>query len=351
MKYVKPIDPHVHLRGEEYAGLDYMRHGFEDAKKVGLCAMLEMPNPVPQLTGPEAIDARIEAADVLRGDIFHGINAGLTNDLDQVRNISKHAQIGGRITALKIFFTHSTGNMGILDEDIQRKIWRTLADSGYIGPVMGHYEDEKAYTGQFDYRDPVSHTFFQNAQAELVQVERQLRNAIDAKFRGTLYVCHISNPLTITLLEQEKRKDRKFQIVAECTFHHILLNYMDYHLHGNRVKMNPPIRSKERQEALLEAVLAGKIDVIGTDHAPHPVEKKDSDKPPSGIPALLFWPQGIQVLQKAGINEKLLEDITFNNANRIFKLGLDKQYFEYSGKADWSAYGYNPFERVCVSDL
>lgn len=351
MKYVKPIDPHVHLRGEEYAGLDYMRHGFEDAKKVGLCAILEMPNPVPQLTNPEVIDARIEVADTLRGDILHGINAGLTNDLDQVRHIAQVAHTNGRITALKIFFTHSTGNMGILDEDVQREIWRTLADVGFIGTVMGHYEDEKAYTGQYDYKDPISHTFFQNAQAELVQVERQLRNAVDAKFCGTLYVCHISNPLTITLLEQEKKKDRKFQIVAECTFHHILLNYIDYIRQGNRVKMNPPIRSRDRQEALLEAVLAGKIDVIGTDHAPHPVEKKDSDKPPSGIPALLFWPQGIRILQKAGINEKLLEDITFNNANRIFRLELDKQYFEYSGIADWSAYGYNPFERVCVSDL
>ena len=72
------------------------------------------------------------------------------------------------------------------------------------------------------------------------------------------------------------------------------------------------------QEELLECALGGMFDVLGTDHAPHDVEKKDADNPPSGIPVLPFWPKGIQILRRASIKESLLEDMIFNNANRIW---------------------------------
>jgi len=80
------IDPHVHLRGEEYNGQDFIMKGFQDAKILSIQAMLEMPNPDPQLTAYETCENRIREADIYRGEVYHGINIGLTNDIDQVRN-------------------------------------------------------------------------------------------------------------------------------------------------------------------------------------------------------------------------------------------------------------------------
>lgn len=346
--YVRPIDPHVHLRGQEYPK-DFLGQGLSDAVTVGLSALLEMPNPVPQLTTEKIIGDRIQQVDSKKQSIrglFHGINIGLTNDLNQVRAALELVGTHPRVTADKTFYTHSTGNMGILDEQIQRDIWKLKAEIGYRGVSMGHFEDEKQFTGEFDPANPISHSWCQNEAAELIQVDRQLGFAVDSGFEGTFYVCHISNPETVDLLQRETNKDRKFRIIKECTFHHIFLNYGDYSVHGNRVKMNPPIRSEDHQQALLRRVIDGKIDILGTDHAGHPVEAKDSDNPPSGIPALLFWPRAIELLREEGIQEELLEDITFNNANELFGLNRPRELFEYV-KPEPKKYGryFNHFDR------
>ena len=111
------------------------------------------------------------------------------------------------------------------------------------------------------------------------------------------------------------------------------------------------MRHKSSQEKVLERVLRGDVDVIGSDHAPHPFYLKNLRErgkiPPSGIPALLFWPKGIELLRKNGIKENVLDNIIFNNANRIFRLGLApvKVQAEYNPYL-WGAYGFNPFSRI-----
>ena len=348
MKYTRPIDPHVHLRGTEYPENPYLRYGFEDAKAVGLIAMLEQPNPQPWLTTSEVIEKRLIEAKPVIGDIYHGIHIGLTNNIDQVRDAltavmkRKHG-----LRSDKIFYTHSTGNMGILDEDYQRKIWKLKGDMGYTGVSIGHFEDEKSYTGEFNPNMPASHSTYQNTKAELVQVMRQFKNAVDFNFKGVFYVAHISNPESIDFLEKEDTKI-PFRIITEATFHHIFLNWDDYAFHENRVKMNPPLRDKLTQLELLSHTLEGRIDIIGTDHAPHPLNRKDDlQKPASGISAIPFWPRGIEILREHNIDEELLEDITFNNANKVFDLGLPRQEIELNYDVSlWDKYGYNPFSRL-----
>lgn len=353
MKFINIIDPHVHLRGEEY-DIPYAKYGFDDAKACGLTALYEMPNPKPWLVDETTLRDRQAKCNGIRS-VYHGINIGLTNNIEQIRaaltlimNRGQAYKFGDSLVADKTFYTHSTGNMGILDEDYQKAIWQNKVMMGYKGISMGHFEDEKSYIGKFDPSNPQSHSEFQNHVAEIVQVERQFRNAVDAGFEGTFYVCHISNPETIEWLE--KNKDRsKFKIVREVTFHHMFLNYEDYKIHGNRVKMNPPLRDQKMQEKLLEHVISGNIEVIGTDHAPHPLSRKDDPKSPmSGVPAIPFWPKGIELLRwKYGIKEELLQKITFSNINKIFQLNLKPVEVEIEYNQDlWTKYGYNPFSRI-----
>lgn len=345
MQYVSPIDPHVHLRGEEYTK-DWENLAFRDAAAVGLCHMLEMPNCKPFLTSTEACERRVRKLGY--STTRHGINIGLTTDLGQVHQallLVMNRQI--RVAADKIFYTHSTGNMGICDPKDQEAIWKLKGEMGYNGVSMGHFEDETLWKEPFDPKRPFTHSERQNEASELNQVMRQLRWAYDYNFQGTFYICHVSSPDTVDMVVQQRHLF-SFRIVLEATWHHIFLNYEDYFVHGNRVKMNPPLRERAQQKKLLAAVHQGKIDVIGSDHAPHPLERKDDpENPASGIPALPFWPKGIELLRDGGIMDRLLEAITYRNANIIFRLGLPRQLVdkEYNPVL-WEAYGFNPFARV-----
>lgn len=349
MRYLSPIDPHVHLRGTEYSTApaeNFTVKAIEDAKAVGLRAILEMPNPVPWLT--DIGGCALRKVDIYNlkhamgaDDIYHGINIGMTNDLKLCEETLARIQ-----HADKIFYTHSTGNMGILDPEIQRRIWQIKGKMGYDKVSIGHFEDEKVYTGGFDPRDPASHSRNQNSNAELFQIMTQIGYAVDAGFKGIFYVAHTSNPKSVDFLIEARNKV-PFRIVIETTWHHMLLNTQDYKIHGNRVKMNPPLRSEMEQQLILDHVLRGHIDIIGTDHAPHSLEKKDDlQKPASGIPGILFWPAGIEILTRYGMSRARIDDMIFHNANKVFGLGLTPREVNIDyNPILWRKYGFNPFSR------
>ena len=361
-RYLSPIDTHIHMRWKEYNdfnynGMNFMALAFRDSMASGLSGILEMPNTTPQLTEEEIINERIILADKMNPSpetLYHGIYGGITNDLEQVGRIAilaqKSIESNGRIKGLKKYCAHSTGNMGVRDLETQKKVWARIASVGYNGNVSCHLEADDCYTGNFDYRNPISHSEKQNPESELVQAERQIRNARDSIFTGTFISAHTSNPATVDYLISE-RGNVPFEIAIEMNFHHTLLNTEDYKIHGNGVKVNPPIRDRKLQEGNLEHVVKGNVDIIGTDHAGHDPNKKfdpDNENPPSGIPELLAWPIGIAAFKKHGASEELIQKITFHNANRIFFDGKLKPRIvevEYNPEL-WKAYGYNPFSRI-----
>jgi len=192
IQYISPIDPHVHLRGKEYSKHKFLEFGFKDAQQVGLAAVLEQPNPEPWLTDLRRIKRRLQRAEQYKGDIEHRIHIGITNDLLQVGSALRAIRAGKyKLVSDKTFYVHSYGNMGILAPDIQREIWELKAQLGYQGVSIGHFEAEDQFSGRFDASDPISHALKQNPHSELVQVERQIRNAKDVKFQGTFYIAHV----------------------------------------------------------------------------------------------------------------------------------------------------------------
>ena len=93
-----------------------------------------------------------------------------------------------------------------------------------------------------------------------------------AKKTGCAYhVCHISTKESVALIRQAKAEG--VDVTCETGPHYLVFNDMDLQEDG-RFKMNPPIRSEDDRQALLEGVLDGTIDMIATDHAPHSAEEK-----------------------------------------------------------------------------
>lgn len=341
------IDPHVHLRGREYPSHPMMRYGFDDAAAVGIIGLAEQPNPDPQLTSLDTISLRMKEAEGhrQRTNVAHTIHMGLTNNLSQVREAfesvisRKHG-----LSSVKAFWVHSTGNMGILDEDIQENIWKMAGEMNYHGVFFQHCEYEPWFQIDFDSSRPITHSQRQHEGAELVQVMRQLRFAYDSGFEGKFYVAHVSSPETIEYLESERCRGLPFRIIAESTFHHLFLNTDDYAIHGNNVKMNPPLRAPAQQKKLLEQCINGFIDIIGSDHAPHPVSYKEGSSPRSGISALPFWPKGVDLLEQYGMSEERIHTITFERANRLFFDGklVAKENTAMYDPTLWKKYGFNP---------
>lgn len=122
---------------------------------------------------------------------------------------------------------------------------------------------------------------------------------------------------------------------------------------GNLVKMNPPLRCRKSMAAMMQHVLDGNINIIGTDHAPHTLARKnDPTSPASGIPALPYWPWFIEILQDLGCSRGLIDSMTYYTAARLFKFdthrardGRCNVNIDYDPSL-WDAYGWNPFEWV-----
>ena len=216
---------------------------------------------------------------------------------------------------------------------------------------MQHCQNEDFFRCDYTPQVPITHSYNQTKWGELFSCMEQIRNARDANFQGIFYAVHASTPEGIEFLMEEKRQRHPFRIIIETTASNEFLNYKDYRIHGNRIKMNPALRSPKDQARVLEHVLEGHTDVAADDHAPHPLYLKDMPQegkfPPSGIPGILFLPKRVELWRKLGMSENTASKLLFGIANNIFQLGLEKKQVkkEYHPEL-WATYGWNPFSRV-----
>jgi dihydroorotase len=113
------------------------------------------------------------------------------------------------------------------------------------------------------------------------------RNIILAKeTRARIHIAHLSVKGAVELLKFAKNLDIK--VTAEVTPHHLFLTDAALESFDTNLKVNPPLRSEQDVEALLDAIKEGWIDAFATDHAPHTPDEKDVelDKAPFGINGL-----------------------------------------------------------------
>jgi len=103
---------------------------------------------------------------------------------------------------------------------------------------------------------------------------------------GRVHIQHVSTRFGVDAIRQGKA--RGVRVTGEATPHHLLLTDEDVDGYRTEAKMNPPLRSPEDREAVLEGLRDGTLDVIATDHAPHHYDEKEAafDDAPNGIVGL-----------------------------------------------------------------
>jgi dihydroorotase len=119
-----------------------------------------------------------------------------------------------------------------------------------------------------------------------------------------VHICHVSTAGSVEIIRWAKSKG--WDVTAEVTPHHLLLTDELAATYDPRYKVNPPLRTQADVAALREALADGTIDVVATDHAPHPVEDKESEWDAAAM-GMLGLETALSVVQAAMIDTGLLE--------------------------------------------
>jgi dihydroorotase len=330
------IDPHAHLRDWEQAYKETLEHGLETAYLAGVDAVYEEPNTNPTIISIEEIINRIaeagEAMDILRRrykdfQMSYGLFAGVTDNPEQIKEVVQAYDELAEVVGLKMFAGRSVGNLEIIDIEKQKLVYQTLAKLNYKGVLAVHCEKEDCMKPElWDPSNPYTHTLARPPEAEVESVKDQIRFAKEAGFKGILHIVHISVPDALKEIEKA-REYVDFKITCALTPHHAMLyDEMMKEVNGLWLKMNPPLRPRWMQEAMLQALFDRRIDWIETDHAPHILDEKlgkafDKEGKPiyaSGIPGLPYYPCFIKFLREKGMSQEQIDAITHDNIVRTF---------------------------------
>lgn len=283
-KIVMPgvIDDHVHFREP---GLTYKGDiGSESRAAVagGVTSYMDMPNTKPATDSIGELERKFETASV-SSMANYSFYLGATNEnLEQIKRIDPTITAG-----VKLFMGSSTGNMLVDDEYTMAAIF---AESPVL--IAAHCEDEamirrnsEAFRTRYgDNITPAMHPLIRDAEACYRSSARAVELA--DKYDANLHILHISTARELSLFDAKPLINKK--ITAEACVHHLWFSDADYASMGNLLKVNPAIKTGADRDALRKALTDGRIDIIGTDHAPHTFAEKQRPYPecPSGLPSI-----------------------------------------------------------------
>jgi len=283
-KYVLPgcIDDQVHFREP---GLTHKGNIFTESRAAvagGITSFMEMPNTVPNALTQELLEDKyqIGAKSSLANYSFF---MGASNE-----NIEEVLKTNGEnVCGVKIFMGSSTGNMLVDNEKTLDQLFSR------VPPLLiaTHCEDEATIRRNIllakeKYGEDVpieQHPYIRSEEACYLSSSLAVRLA---KKHGTrLHILHISTAKELELFDNSIPLEQK-KITAEACIHHLWFSEEQYAEKGNLIKWNPAVKKATDRDAIFQAVLDNKIDVVATDHAPHTLEEKNNTyfNAPSGGP-------------------------------------------------------------------
>jgi dihydroorotase len=274
------IDDQVHFREPGLTHKGDISTESHAAVAGGITTYMEMPNTNPQSVTQELLEEKYRrAAEVSAAN--YSFYMGATNDnLEEVLKTDP-----SEVCGIKVFMGSSTGNMLVDDQETLSEIFKNAP-----ALVATHCEDEATIKknmeiarGRYGENVPVSrHAYIRSAEACYRSSSKAIELA--SRHNARLHILHLSSAMEMDLFSAGKVKDKK--ITAEVCIHHLWFDDRDYITKGNRIKWNPAVKTAKDKEALWQALLDDKIDVIATDHAPHTLEEKENTyfKAPSGGP-------------------------------------------------------------------
>lgn len=283
-KYLLPgaIDDQVHFREP---GLTHKATIYTEAKAAvagGVTSFMEMPNTSPPAFTHQLLEEKytIAANNSLANYSFY---MGTSNDnLEEVLHTNKRK---ADVCGVKIFMGSSTGNL-LVDNPLTLE--KLFADTELL--IATHCEDEAIIQANLQRLksekhnlEPADHPVIRNEEACFESSFRAVQLA--KKYDTRLHILHITTEKELGLFSNMLPLAEK-RITAEVCVHHLHFTADDYAMLGNKIKCNPAIKAPHNREALWQALLDDRLDVIATDHAPHTLQEKNEpyEKAHAGLP-------------------------------------------------------------------
>lgn len=258
------IDVHIHLREPGGEQKETIKTGTLAAARGGYTTVCSMPNTNPVPDDEEQLKAlfgKIKEDAVVRVLPYASISKGLQGE--EQTDIQALRDAGA--------FAFTDDGVGIQTADFMLQAMKEAASVGVS--IVAHCEDNTIVYGGVVHDGEVSERLNLPGIPSISESVQIARDVLLAEKAGCHYhICHVSTKESVRVIRDAKRAG--INVTAEVSPHHLLLNEEDILNDDTNFKMNPPLRAKEDQAAMLEGLLDGTIDFIATDHAPHAEEEK-----------------------------------------------------------------------------
>jgi carbamoyl-phosphate synthase/aspartate carbamoyltransferase/dihydroorotase len=279
------MDPHVHLRGMEWAHKGDFATETAAALAGGYTAVLDMPNTPPSTTDLSGLERKLSELDQ-NARCDYGVWLGAHPS--GARSREETMQLARQVCGIKLYCGHTTGGLTITPEQMDRQV------ASWPGPgvVAAHAEGEMV--GLF-----------------LASVARWGKQG---------HLCHIDTAQAVSMVAEHKRRGTK--VTAGVCPHHLFFTERDRAELGPRGVMKPPLGTSADRDALWKGLREGVIDVVESDHAPHTWEEKSGVPTPFGVPGLeTTIPLMFTAVREGRISRGRAVEVVSSSPRAIF--GLD----------------------------
>ncbi|MBQ7242061.1 MAG: dihydroorotase [Firmicutes bacterium] len=255
-------DVHVHFREPGFSYKETIKTGSLAAASGGYTDVCTMPNTYPVQDSPENLRMQL---DIIKKDAVIGVHPYAAITVGE-----KGLELTDMDVLSDMCVAFSDDGKGVQSEEMMRKAMLKCASLGKV--LSAHCEVNELLRGGYIHDGKYAKYHGHKgicSESEWKQIERDVKIAKETGCR--YHVCHISCKESVEIIRRAKKEGA--DVTCETAPHYLVLTENDLKDEG-RFKMNPPLRSEEDRQALIEGIKDGTIDMIATDHAPHSAEEK-----------------------------------------------------------------------------
>ena len=263
------VDIHTHLREPGREDSETVYSGTRAAAAGGYTAVFAMANTTPVADNAGVVEQVLNLGRQAGWVDVHpvgAVSAGLEG-----KDLSEMGAMAASKARVRVF---SDDGKCVSDPMLMRRALEYV--KAFDGVIAQHSQDPRLTENSQMHEGKVSAELGLRGWPAVAEESIIARDVLLTEHVGSrLHVCHLSTAGSVEIVRLAKA--RGINVTAEVTPHHLLLTDELARTYSPLYKVNPPLRTQTDVEAVREALADGTIDVVGTDHAPHPVEDKDCE--------------------------------------------------------------------------
>ena len=263
------VDIHTHLREPGREDSETVYSGTRAAAAGGYTAVFAMANTTPVADNAGVVEQVLNLGRQAGWVDVHpvgAVSAGLEG-----KHLSEMGAMAASKARVRVF---SDDGKCVSDPMLMRRALEYV--KAFDGVIAQHSQDPRLTENSQMHEGKVSAELGLRGWPAVAEESIIARDVLLTEHVGSrLHVCHLSTAGSVEIVRLAKA--RGINVTAEVTPHHLLLTDELARTYSPLYKVNPPLRTQADVEAVRQALADGTIDVVGTDHAPHPVEDKDCE--------------------------------------------------------------------------